>query len=329
MDAPTSSDEIATLRQIVANLTLELEALKQEQQQQQTAGQPASSQAPGGHDAETADKSRQALKDRRRQLERDRRIEALIDDGTLFKDICTTALGTRTYFLWDETSKSPGMTYRLARALCDASNEAFLQLDVLPEEMTADNFEDVCMRVDDMAWRLEEFRPRQPEPKAEAVAAPAARKGQRHRRRRGPKRQDDPDASNSYTIGGIGIAPRAEDSSSGRQGGRLSHLPLLPGLLCRGKEIRGRAYQGAQVSLITIAAAQRLGVHVSTSSRPTLSPLWPTAEPYVSRGRARIRLRIPAERRAAWVRPVVVDFGDECWDVLVGADVLGRLQTSM
>ncbi|KAJ2607033.1 hypothetical protein GGF44_006528, partial [Coemansia sp. RSA 1694] len=91
-----------------------------------------------------------------------------------------------------------------------------------------------------------------------------------------------------------------------------------------GKPVHAVADPGAEVTLINVETASRLGIRVTKSSRPCLRPLWGPSSSYRSIGRANVSLQIDAGK-PVWTTAVVVDFGQTTWDVLVGKDTLADL----
>ncbi|KAJ2173325.1 hypothetical protein EV180_007375, partial [Coemansia sp. RSA 518] len=100
----------------------------------------------------------------------------------------------------------------------------------------------------------------------------------------------------------------------------MHHLNRMSGITMKDQTVEAVVDPGAAVSLVTLDAAKRLGLRISSRSRPLLAPLWPTSAPYQSIGRANIALSLES-RPKKWIHAVVVGF-KASWDILLGADAM-------
>ncbi|KAJ2586953.1 hypothetical protein IWW49_003736 [Coemansia sp. RSA 1797] len=100
----------------------------------------------------------------------------------------------------------------------------------------------------------------------------------------------------------------------------MHHLNRMSGITMKDQTVEAVVDPGAAVSLVMLDAAKRLGLHISSCSRPLLAPLWPTSAPYQSIGRANIALSLES-RPKKWIHAVVVGF-KASWDILLGADAM-------
>ncbi|KAJ2806394.1 hypothetical protein H4R20_001706 [Coemansia guatemalensis] len=97
----------------------------------------------------------------------------------------------------------------------------------------------------------------------------------------------------------------------------------IPGLKVKNYKLKGLVDTGAKVCLITEQAARRIGLNITTNSRPLLCALWPDAAPHHSVGRAHICLCVDNGPQV-WAHAIVVGFG-KGWDILVGGKTLQQL----
>ncbi|KAJ1732124.1 hypothetical protein LPJ61_002201, partial [Coemansia biformis] len=80
------------------------------------------------------------------------------------------------------------------------------------------------------------------------------------------------------------------------------------------------------VMLVTLAAAQHLGLCITQHSHPQLKPLWPDATPHIMYSCANVELHVENSPRA-WANAIVVDW--RChWEVLLGCNMLAVLGVS-
>ncbi|KAJ2808695.1 hypothetical protein H4R20_000705 [Coemansia guatemalensis] len=107
---------------------------------------------------------------------------------------------------------------------------------------------------------------------------------------------------------------------------RQVHWTQLDDVLVGKQAVKAVADPGAEVSVITLEAAQRLNQKVNTNRRPWLKPMWSGAE-YRAYGRIKALVDI-ADGPRRWLDLVVVDDMQK-WDLLLGNANLERLDVQL
>ncbi|KAJ1952759.1 hypothetical protein GGI12_006166, partial [Dipsacomyces acuminosporus] len=127
---------------------------------------------------------------------------------------------------------------------------------------------------------------------------------------------------NTYAIGCTLVNKQPTKQSSRKHDSRKrTHWTRLDETQIGGRPVDAVVGQGAQVSLITNEAAEKLGVNVNTTFRPELKSPWGHA--YTSYGVASARVSL-ADGPKRWMRLVVINESVD-WDLLVGAKNLEEL----
>ncbi|KAJ1727381.1 hypothetical protein LPJ61_004599 [Coemansia biformis] len=103
-------------------------------------------------------------------------------------------------------------------------------------------------------------------------------------------------------------------------------MTTIPNVSAKGIPIHAVGDTGSQVTLVTLEAAQCLGLHITWHLCPLLKPLWPDSTPHVTYGHANIELHVENSPRA-WAHAVVINWCCH-WEVLLGRDMLVTLGVS-
>ncbi|KAJ1720272.1 hypothetical protein LPJ61_006187, partial [Coemansia biformis] len=181
-----------------------------------------------------------------------------------------------------------------ARVLFGLNASIFGMMAVNPAQVTAATFGKVC---DEFALRFQIVGPAKSHQQGHQQLAPAP----------------------SYIVGSIKTNSYSDRNNN-------TQMINIPNTSAKGAPVHAIGDTGSQVTLVTLAAAQRLGLHITRHSRPQLKPLWPDATPHIVYGRANVELRVENSPRA-WANAIVVDW--RCrWEVLLSHDMLAVLGVS-
>ncbi|PIA13545.1 hypothetical protein COEREDRAFT_11302 [Coemansia reversa NRRL 1564] len=261
-----------------------------------------------------------------------------INSGKLFKDAPKRALGAFAYAVYrNMVHNNPLAAFLITNSLYMVNTLPFTVKDTKLQEIRPADVEKMCKYFD----RINTIDCR-PEWTQQGNVSASNVKKKKKKRGNGSASPSNGNASgtnmantsrSSVPSAGRNTSPSATpvyfvhsincSKSKNSLGRETNHLISIPGLKAKDYKLKGLADTGAKVCLITELAAKRIGLNITTNSRPLLHALWPDVTPHCSVGRAHVRLCMDNGLQV-WAHAVVVSFG-KGWDILVGGKTLQQL----
>ncbi|KAJ2547059.1 hypothetical protein EV175_005367 [Coemansia sp. RSA 1933] len=264
-------------------------------------------------------------------------ILAHLDSGRIFEGVPRTSHGPHALNMFNMMGGTDGDAHHVALAMFGQERAFFERQLINPNTVKASEMQGICekyQRAQDIAMirapsaganigntgNAAPAMPTNARPQAMPTNARPQATAALNPRGFSASSQARMDSSDlSYFVGLI------SKTTFGEMPGRdasYSHLKNLENVYVKQDPVISAMDPGAQVTLVTRVAAERLGLKIRTQSRPLLKPLWPDPA-HRSEGRAHIRLDILGGPQI-WENAVVVDIPAP-WDVLLGAKTLDRL----
>ncbi|KAJ2081835.1 hypothetical protein H4R24_002042 [Coemansia sp. RSA 988] len=254
------------------------------------------------------------------QISFDLRISDAIRNGTLFDGINSASCGSHAYEVFCNMTPTDHNAVLIANALWNLNPVPFAYKLCDPNLVRTHDMEVLCQEFNiahDLLTRKS------------TITTKSATKSNMHKKKHTHGGSAARASATSTTPRAPTISPASNNALKPKKtlSREKQQLTPLPGLRSGSIHLRAVADTGAEVSLIAEQTVKRLGLRMSTKSRPLLKSLCPDSPAYHSVGRVNVLLCLD-DSPPIWVRAVVVDF-DYHWDVLVGDKELRKLEVRL